>query len=59
MIFVTEHVAMIQDCNTAPNNLKIRLPSQGAYECEDVPDAPDLPHVAAWDHPRSSPPFQR
>ena len=25
---------------------------QGAYECEDVPDAPDLPHVAAWDHPR-------
>lgn len=19
--------------------------------CEDVPDAPDLPHVAAWDHP--------
>lgn len=24
---------------------------KGAYECEDVPDAPDLPHVAAWDHP--------
>lgn len=24
---------------------------KGAYECEDVPDAPELPHVAAWDHP--------
>jgi len=24
---------------------------KGAYECADVPDAPDLPHVAAWDHP--------
>lgn len=24
---------------------------KGAYECEDIPDAPELPHVAAWDHP--------
>jgi len=24
---------------------------QGDYQCEDEPDLPELPHVAAWDHP--------